>query len=595
MNILSQNIYVWGTGVCALIFVSELKQYDAFMIRWRGDKLGELIRGFIDNDKEKHGNIYEGKHVYSPEILLQDKEITCVLALSDADVIEQIKKDYKHIRFLSYVEYLDEIVQELCDERANIYIDLLGVNMPRLKNSHNDLTHYLQQMRGIIEKSALHDVEMMLYNLLMHEYIDANNERTLREILAELSSSFSTAEIIGFLKWQYGVNIQRLADALKDLEENKYNKNSCTLGICIDRYWSGGIERVVSLLVDEYVKHGHRVVLFLNERNKEKDWNIPDQVKCHVMRYSIDKDFCLRMNELGKYISEYSIDIMCIHSGYNKTSTFYEMLFIRMLKVPVILELHSSYPALVRKDKRRAELLGNMYRVASRVIVLSQSDKEYWSGKGCSCIYIQNPISGIIDVHMDIQEPRNQEIILWVGRLVQNPKNVLDVVPIMKAVIKTHPGAKLKLLGSKERDYDYNLLRESIVKENLGDNIELCGYHKDVSSFYKEASVFLFTSSYESFSQVIFESKQWGLPMVMYEIPWLELTRSQEGYISVPQRDVEAAANAITKLLDDDLYRREIGKSAKASVKRFLEYDVYSAWQNTFNEFSVNNMMSSKE
>jgi|GEM_PF-2522929 len=57
--------------------------------------------------------------------------------------------------------------------------------------------------------------------------------------------------------------------------------------------------------------------------------------------------------------------------------------------------------------------------------------------------------------------------------------------------------------------------------------------------------------------------------MVMYEIPWLELTRSGRGYMAVSQGDTVAAANAIIKLLDDVEYREKMGGEARKVWKNF--------------------------
>lgn len=592
-DIFSERIYVWGTGVFAKKFFAELAQYNELFFRWKGYTLVDNIQGYIDSNQKKQGTIFEGKCVFPPEILVENKNSSCILALSDINEPKEFLCKIFCTNYYVYEDYLASIVTAICHARENIFVNFIGcrINISDGKNS----MCLLQDRIKLIDSTFLpFGTKTLLQYIAFSEYLYTQFDRPLYGFMLDMIKEFPSTIVTGFLKWFFGRNIQCVVDAGIKLKTNAIKKKKSTLGICIDRYWGGGIEKVVSLLIEEYVKQGHKVVLFLNERSQEKDWSIPEQVVCHVMKYNVSKDFCLRMQELEQCVKDNQIDVMCFHSGYNVVSTFYEMLFIRMLNIPVILELHSSYPALVRGKDTLADLYGNMYRIASRVIVLSQSDLRYWRRKGCRCSYIQNPISGLLDVPANVAEGRKKEMILWVGRLVQNPKNVLDVVPIMKHVVERYPNAKLKMLGVKERDYDYNLLIEGIEKEGLVNNIELCGYHKDLNPFYREASIFLFTSSYESFSQVILESKQWGLPMVMYEIPWLELTRSQEGYISVPQRDVEAAANAITKLLDDDLYRREIGKSAKASVKRFLEYDVYSAWQNTFNEFSVNNMISSK-
>ena len=57
----------------------------------------------------------------------------------------------------------------------------------------------------------------------------------------------------------------------------------------------------------------------------------------------------------------------------------------------------------------------------------------------------------------------------------------------------------------------------------------------------------------------LIEAQSFGLPVVMYELPYLNIVQDNDGIISVKQEDVEGAAKEICQLIQNTEYRREVG------------------------------------
>ena len=78
------------------------------------------------------------------------------------------------------------------------------------------------------------------------------------------------------------------------------------------------------------------------------------------------------------------------------------------------------------------------------------------SKNGCRCTYIPNPV----DKKLELLEPekirKNADTIVWVGRIVQNPKCVLDTVPIIRRVKEKIPNVKLYIVGNADQGRIYN-------------------------------------------------------------------------------------------------------------------------------------------
>lgn len=91
---------------------------------------------------------------------------------------------------------------------------------------------------------------------------------------------------------------------------------------------------------------------------------------------------------------------------------------------------------------------------------------------------------------------------------------------------------------------------------------------KDLKPFYSNASLYFMTSSAESFSFVLAESKAYGLANIVTGKEYLVLTK--KGSIIVKDDDYEEMAYKTIQLFSNMTYLREQGKSARESLNDFL-------------------------
>jgi len=219
----------------------------------------------------------------------------------------------------------------------------------------------------------------------------------------------------------------------------------------------------------------------------------------------------------------------------------------------------------------------------NKIIVLSRIDKLYWEALFCNAKYIPNPIENGKELwNLPIKfNKRNGKSILWIGRASDKMKNLSDTVLIMNEVIKQIPDAMLKIVGSTKGTEDFFIL---IKKYHLENNIKLLGYYSNLDTFYEEADVMIMTSDYEGFPMIMTEAKLHGVPIIMYELPYLELVRDRRGIFEVSPRDTKATANAIVKILSDDKLRHRMSIESKRSLYPFVFYDIKGAWKEVFEE-----------
>ena len=124
------------------------------------------------------------------------------------------------------------------------------------------------------------------------------------------------------------------------------------------------------------------------------------------------------------------------------------------------------------------------------------------------------------------------------------------------------PDARLMFVGDGEG-------RESLIsfarQLGISDKIIIAGFQFDPTPFYKTADLFVLSSDYEGFGNVIVESLSCGTPVVSTDCPSgpAEILDNGRFGILVPVRDVDSLSNAIRLQLETKVNRNFLKKRAE--------------------------------
>lgn len=75
-----------------------------------------------------------------------------------------------------------------------------------------------------------------------------------------------------------------------------------------------------------------------------------------------------------------------------------------------------------------------------------------------------------------------------------------------------------------------------------------------------------------------------GVPIVGYDLPYVETVSGNDGFIAVKQGDVDAAAEAICRLFEDDEERAKAGAANRATFERIKSFDQMTAYGKLFED-----------
>lgn len=373
-----------------------------------------------------------------------------------------------------------------------------------------------------------------------------------------------------------------------DVKKTKIN----TIGMHYFRLANGGIQRVISLLADLYIKLGYNVVIFCDEKPTENAYDLPENVEV-VTLPGVCKSFDnlnIHLNALYIELQKHDIDVMLFHGWNDFFGLLAQIVTVKSLGIPFIMHCHNVFTVPMLKSLMFFSDMPYIYSLCDQIVVLSETDKEYWQQFNDNVTIVRNPLTfNINEIELAPLQTKN---VVWLAR-VASEKKPYDPIDIFKLVVKKIPDAKLYYVGSAKTDSEMNDVRAYIKANDLSDNIIVTGFVKDVDTYYRDSSVFLCTSLYEGFLMTLLEGQSFGLPTVMYDMPWLTLTEGNHGIVSVAQDDKENAANAIIELLSNDELRIEMGRQAREHVEKFADYDYKGIWSSILN--SVLNLSERKQ
>jgi len=388
----------------------------------------------------------------------------------------------------------------------------------------------------------------------------------------------------------------RLSKQLKNTKALKYQPRKIkTIASYYRRTGIGGIERVLSSLSKIWVEMGFHVILLTDEKKNEYEYEMPKEVQIVVLSdyYNTNiKDYFERGELLYSIIKKYQIDIVVYHD-WMKESVLWDEMIIKSTGAAFILHCHGTFIMEFHSPQMGLSNIVAPAFLADAVVTLSETDKVFWSNFNGNAFNVVNPFT----YHFEDwkQSECKGKDILWLAR-ISPEKRPFESLRIMKEVVKSIPDARLHIVGASAKPEYEKKLKKAVSRMGLSKNVLLYGAQTDVMQYYYNASVFLMTSVFEGFSMTLQESMLAGLPVVMYDLPYLTITKDNPGIISVSQEDAIAASSAIVELLSDGRKRKKIGNAARKFIEQYRDYDFKGIWKKIFDSVSSENaIMISKE
>lgn len=399
---------------------------------------------------------------------------------------------------------------------------------------------------------------------------------TTHRKLKELYAKHGISKVLGELSKIWG--FERAVPFFDKIAAKTKIKGSVkTIATFYHRAYNGGVEIVQAQLITMWLEAGYKVVLITEDPPNDLDYFYPkDKVK-RIIIHS-----CLQMSErlydLQKALEEENVDVFINHN-WTTPSILWESVLLHDLNIFYIIYAHGYFAVFYAIDYA---LYYQIFKMADLLIAISETNARFYQMCGCRTCLIQNPVPEALK-NINQLATLDSHHILWVGRIATE-KRPLDAIQIFKKVHDSIPDAVLDIVGGAELDW---LERMKNFSKELGvfDAVKFHGLQswEKMRDFYENSAIFLFTSEGEGYPMTLLESKAFGLPCVMYSLPYLSLVKDGKGFLSAEIGDINKMANNIIGLLTNDKQKKSLGSAARESFDAFVNYDLLENWKKIFN------------
>jgi glycosyltransferase involved in cell wall biosynthesis len=340
----------------------------------------------------------------------------------------------------------------------------------------------------------------------------------------------------------------------------------------------GGAERAAVILLNGLARSGHDVTLFLFAR----EGAYFDQLAKDIRLVIADAGRAGRITSLRRFLRHERQDVVV--SFLSHFSTYVAVRASRTGAKYVISQQTPLSAFLTDRDYHwRHPLQRRVFATVTRA-VYPRVDAIAATSRGVAedlvavfgvprrqITVIANPVD-VEAVTQACREPIDSEMsvgsvptIVTAGRLA-DAKNLPLLVDALEHLAR-RVAFRAWILGRGELEAD---LRERLARSSISDRVLLLGFQSNPWKYMARADVFLLTSRYEGFGNVLVEAMASGLPVVATASDGTrDIVEHEHNGLLVERHEPAAVAAALERLLTDPATRERYATAARASAEKF--------------------------
>lgn len=366
------------------------------------------------------------------------------------------------------------------------------------------------------------------------------------------------------------------------------SEGQLTVLFAIPSLSGGGAERVILWLSERFQKLNYNTHIVTMSSESFDIYPVPDGVNRHALsltggssgKFSAIAINFSRINQLRKTVNAINADVVI---SFTTTINVLSILACMGTKTVSIVSERSN-PTRMKLNKFWQILRKITYRFAD--VQVAQTERvANWLKENTgnrNVVVIPNPV-----VYPILSQSKNGEsksdmlsdncrIILAVGRLISQ-KGFDSLIRAFSTACKDNSSWHLVILGDGD---NYDSLKSLADSTDIGDRIHLVGRCADITSWYNRAEIFVLSSIFEGFPNVLVEAMAHGLAVVSTDCEYGPREIIDEGVngMLVPVGDETAMSEGLTKLVQEEKLREKLGSNAKKVRDTYSPENVLSKW-----------------
>ena len=341
---------------------------------------------------------------------------------------------------------------------------------------------------------------------------------------------------------------------------------------------NGGAERVMSILVNNFVLNKYEVHLFIYSK-ENSFYKINPAVTVHHV-YS-DRNY---FNKLGTFVLQYislikvkqlikNNEIECLVS-FTTFVNCTTIILSKLTSIPVVISERND-PLNWKPNFLVSLMRKYLYKHANSIVL--QTDRSIDSFK---TLKVKLPLSkkvifNPIDPSFSNEKKQKEKIILSVGRLSFEKGHDL----LLKAFARSKfEEWKLHFVGNGVEKAKLMKLSKDL---NIDGSIVWHGTQNKISEFLNRSPIYILPSRTEGFPNALCEAMACGCAVISFDCPNgpSEIIKDRENGLLVNAEDIEGLADAINTLIEDVNLRGKLGTEACKIVDKLDQNLIFLEWE----------------
>ncbi len=173
--------------------------------------------------------------------------------------------------------------------------------------------------------------------------------------------------------------------------------------------------------------------------------------------------------------------------------------------------------------------------------------------------------------------PKSGQLIVAAGRLTHQ-KGFDLLLRAFAKISHIHAEWRLVIFGEGNELPSLVALSEEL---GISERVSFKGIVTDLSRQLRGAELFVLSSRYEGFPNVLLEAMGCGLPVVSFDCAngIQEIIRHEVNGLLVPSEDIHGLASAMSRLMGDQAERKYLGRNAREVLDRFSLEKIMNMWE----------------
>ena len=361
----------------------------------------------------------------------------------------------------------------------------------------------------------------------------------------------------------------------------------------------GGIEKQVTTLANELLKEYEVEIISLYDiLSGESFYQLDDKVRIkYIFNFGPNKDKI--KDALKKFKLITLIKQLCKAVKILYTKYFGLGKIIKNLNTDILISSRIEFSKQIKRNdiitisqehsfidnEKYIKKVRKSFKHIKYLIVMTKGAKEKYD----EWLKNEKIKPEVVVIPNMIKENKNGKLstlcnnqIISVGRL-EDVKDFYTLILVFSVIVKKYPNYVLKIIGEGSMR---EKLEEQIKKCNLQKNVILTGRRteNEINNELIKSDVFVLTSKSESFSLVLCEAMNFGVPCIAFDVdvgPREIIQDGKNGFL-IENRNVDLMIERLDELLYNISLRRFLGSNSYNVAKNYYSENIINKWKNIF-------------